>query len=404
MSAFRGIGLDAMAGNVVEDLYFKLESNLTANDVRAFTRMGAYDSLLCGVGTVWDHYYFGYAIADALVDVGLTGVIGPTLQDIAGPGVSHLGAQIDATIGIAESNHYRQHGIVAAVAPHATDTVSDTLWGEISRIAEDHTLPVHTHAAQSIEEYTRSLEVHGASPMQRLNRLGVLDAGPGTLLVHSLFVTQADLKMLSAKSVRLGYCPFSQVQFCFPAAIGHWVDAGIEMMLGTDCGACNDTMNVQQELRALANGGAFGIQGGEDFVKFYHSGKLEDAHRVETVRVTERQDRLPYSEPHALLDTVWNTPSKFHPSYPSGVLAVGHPANLAVWDLDHPSCWPAESVRRALTMSDMSSALIGMMTQGQWRGSLGDFARSICTSPEYRDARREAHGRLRALKQKLGIP
>ena len=137
MSAFRGIGLDAMAGNIVEDLYFKLESNLSAEDVRAFTRMGAYDALLSGVGTVWDHYYYGHAVADALVDVGLTGIVGPTLQDIGGPGVQQLSEQLDATIQIAESETYQKQGIVAALAPHATDTVSDALWGQIAEARDE---------------------------------------------------------------------------------------------------------------------------------------------------------------------------------------------------------------------------------------------------------------------------
>ncbi len=404
MSAFRGIGLDAMAGNVVEDLYFTLESALTAEDVRAFTRMGAYDALLSGVGTVWDHYYFGYAVADALVDVGLTGVVGPTLQDVGGPGVEQLAEQFDATIGIAESNHYRSHGIVAALAPHATDTVSDELWSRIAQTADTHDLPVHTHAAQSIEEYERSLSVHKATPIHRLSRLGLMDAGPGILLVHSLFVTEDDLKTLSGKSAILGYCPFSQVQFCFPAAIGRWAEAGIDMMLGTDCGACNDTMNVQQELRVLANGGAFVVQGSPQFDAFHTSESKRDALKVEEKRVQEREARLPYSHPQTLLNTVWKTPASLHPGYSSGILTVGGPANLAVWDLDHPACWPAEDPLRALTMSDMSSALSGVMTNGIWRGTLGDYARSILSSPEFRDARREAQSRLNALNATLGLP
>jgi 5-methylthioadenosine/S-adenosylhomocysteine deaminase len=45
--------------NLVEDVYFKHESKLAPADIRAFSRMGAYESLLAGVGFVWDHYYGG---------------------------------------------------------------------------------------------------------------------------------------------------------------------------------------------------------------------------------------------------------------------------------------------------------------------------------------------------------
>jgi cytosine/adenosine deaminase-related metal-dependent hydrolase len=53
MSAFRGIGgVAALSGNVVEDLFFQIESLVQPGDIRAFTRMGAYEALLSGTGVV----------------------------------------------------------------------------------------------------------------------------------------------------------------------------------------------------------------------------------------------------------------------------------------------------------------------------------------------------------------
>ena len=239
--------------------------------------------------------------------------------------------------------------------------------------------------------------------MERLHGLGVVDSGPGILLVHSLFVTEKDLQLLSGTSAILGYCPFSQAQFCFPAALHRWVNAGFELMLGTDCGACNDTMNVQQELRILANGGSFSVHTSQEFNEFYSTGDTADATRVERLRVSDREDRLQFSTPQSLLDTVWRTPADLHPEYASGRLMVGGPANLAVWDLEHPSCWPAESPVRTLAMSDVSGALFGVMTNGQWRGELGNVSQSILQSSEYGEAKREANARLASLKRTLGL-
>ena len=87
MLAFRGIGgLASLEGNVVKDLYFRLEQNLEPEDVRAFTRLGAVEALMSGTGFVWEHYYFGDMSPEALQDVGLNGAIASTLQDIDGPG------------------------------------------------------------------------------------------------------------------------------------------------------------------------------------------------------------------------------------------------------------------------------------------------------------------------------
>ena len=91
MSAFRGLQTNAFGGNVVEDLYYQIESKLTAEDVKAFARFAAYEAILAGTGMVWDHYYFGASMAEGLAEAGLPAVIAPTLQDIHGTGRAYLG-------------------------------------------------------------------------------------------------------------------------------------------------------------------------------------------------------------------------------------------------------------------------------------------------------------------------
>ncbi|MDX1383646.1 MAG: hypothetical protein R3190_08385 [Thermoanaerobaculia bacterium] len=104
---------DALRGNMVRQFYFGIESRLGPGDVEAFSRMGAYESLLQGVGLVWDHYYHGVAVARALVATGLAGVVAPTLQDLDGPGVAACDAQLEATEEIAGSDYFAARGVFA---------------------------------------------------------------------------------------------------------------------------------------------------------------------------------------------------------------------------------------------------------------------------------------------------
>mgnify|MGYP002036196831 CR=1 FL=1 len=260
LSCLRGIGgLAAYRGNVVEEVYFPIEQELTPEDVRAFARVAAIECLLSGTGAVWDHYYHGDAVADACADVGLTAVIAPTLQDLAGPGRKVWREALDLTARIAEDEERQEAGIVAALGPHATDTVSDALWLRARDVAARYNLPIHAHVAQSFEEYARSLERHDETPLGRLRRLGCLDDDQRFLLVHGLYVNDDDLKALTPGVHLLGYCPYSQLQFAFPAALHAWRAAGLEIALGTDAGCCNDTMNVQLEVRSLASGSSFSV-------------------------------------------------------------------------------------------------------------------------------------------------
>eukprot|EP00965_Chrysotila_dentata_P126498 4182684-Pleurochrysis_carterae.AAC.2 len=203
MAALRGIegaeGLEASRrGDVVSQLYFKLEQHMSAGDVRAFCRMGAFESLLGGVGLVWEHYYHGLSIAEALQETGLAGVVAPTLQDMAGPGVPLLERAIGETAAIAADASLRESGIFAALGPHATDTVSAPLWRRIvATAAELGGLPVHTHLAQSAEEVRAvSRANNGLSPLGLLHHTGMLGSQLPLMLVHGNYLSGADLDLL----------------------------------------------------------------------------------------------------------------------------------------------------------------------------------------------------------------
>ncbi|MCB9530019.1 MAG: amidohydrolase family protein [Myxococcales bacterium] len=403
MAALRGVGLEAMDGNIIEEIYFRVEGALTAEDVRAFTRMGACESLLAGVGAVWDHYYHGEAVAAALAEMGLCGVVAPTLQDLAGPGVVALDAQFEATERIATDEKLAAAGIFAALGPHATDTVSGALWTRINAVAERHTLPIHAHVAQSIEEYERAVARHGQTPIAWLDGLGVLDAGAGMLLVHGLYATRADLARLRPARNTLAYCPFSQVQFGFPAAVEGWWKAGVPFVIGTDCGACNDSMSPQQELRLLAGGRAFAVTPSPEGMRFRETGAAGDAQGLDAIRRATREERAALADPATLLGTVWRVPGQMHPRLMAGEIAAGARASLCVWDADHPAWWPTTAPLRTLTMGDVSGALWGLLVNGRWVGERGAVQSSLLASDDWREARAEAEGRLRALFARVGL-
>ncbi len=403
MSAFRGIGgAAAMRGNVVEDLYFRLEEQLTFEDVRAFVRMGAWESVLAGVGTVWDHYYRGLAIAEGLADVGLGGVVAPTLQDLAGPG-KDLTDEAWADTDALRSEAWTARGIVPAVGPHATDTVSDVLFARIAERAEDWNLPIHLHVAQSLEEVERSWERWGCSPIDRLDALGVLDAGPATLLVHAMFASDADRDQLRPGRNWLGFCPSSQSWFAFPAAVDDWVADGLGFVVGTDCAACNDGMDVRAELKMVGGGGAYAVAFSEAARQFARSGDLPRARALQAERQASLERRAELQEPARLLQAVWADAGGLHPGLTVGELKAGARADVAIWDLQDPALWPALDVQRGLALASSTVALHGVVLGGRARGEWGSFRSSLLASDDYAESVAEAEGRLAALLARAGI-
>jgi 5-methylthioadenosine/S-adenosylhomocysteine deaminase len=404
LSSLRGLGgLNAYRGNVVEEFYFKIEALMSPDDVRAFVRVAATECLLSGTAVVWDHYYHTESVIGGLRDVGLSGVFAPTLQDRSGPGVAKCEEQIAATLAVAADSTLAEEGIVAALGPHATDTVSDALWERVATLAQDHHLPVHAHVAQSVEEFDRSMESYGETPLARLRRLGLLGGDHNFLLVHGLYVNQEDLNQLDPLRHVLGYCPYSQLQFAFPAPVQAWRSAGVKVALGTDAGCCNDTMNVQQELRSLASGRAFAISESEPYRSFLHSPTREHAKAVRAHRQDSYERTAPQATPDRMLPAVWTTAGHLHPTLKTGEIRTGQRANLLIVDLDHPSLWPACDPLRSLALSEVGPAIHALVVNGSWRGTPGDFHRSLLATTDHRAAVQEANQRLDSLLARSGF-
>ena len=399
MNFFRGLAIETqVGGNVVEDLFFGLESHLTPADVQAFSKIGAYECLLSGTGLVWDHYYHADAAAAGIAETGLCAVMAPTLQDLSGPGSSLWEKHLDQTHVIANNSAYKSAGIYAALGPHATDTVSPNLWKKIIDTAKAQNLPVHAHVAQSPEEYQRSMQRYGVSPTAFLQSTGLLTENLKCTLVHNIYSSKSDFELLHPQHHTLVFCPSSQLVFHFPADVLFWQNMNANWCVATDCAASNDTMNVQRELTFVAGAASAALTYSKSYQTFLADGKTEKMVATNAQRVSQQSQQTSFSDSSFALSKVWKTPGRMHPQFKAGALEQGALANIAVWNPDHPNLWPAHSVLRSLALSDCSPALHNLMCAGKWVGTSGDFQNSIVNSKEYGDALHEAKARLAELR------
>lgn len=388
MAPLRGItDLARRKGNVVSDVFFALESEMTAADVRAFTRMGAWESVLSGVGEVWDHFYFGESIAEGLVDAGLTGVVAPTLQDLAGPGAMDSEAQLEATLRIAESSQFRGAGVRAALGPHATDTVSEELLERARDVALAHGLAVHMHAAQALEE-VRSFEE------TRKERRGEGREGIANLLIstfsqvpllvaHGLHFSAEECAKLAQHEAVLAYCPYSQLQFGVLSPFSSWLEGGGKWVLGTDCVASNDALDVQRELALVGGNAALRASFSSERERLVAGGGADASAEVEAVRKS-LLEAPGCADPHCLLEAAWGLPLSGW-SAGSRALGVGSLANFLVLDEHHPALFPGDDMLRTLAYGSTAGAIKWSCTGGRLCGLKDGLARELLNSAEYRD-------------------
>ena len=395
MSFFRGIPrASTHTTNMIEDQFFRLEQQLTAADVEAFARLGAIENMLNGVGLVWDHYYHGEAIARACRAVGLPAVVAPTLQDLSGPGSDDWEQALAASLSL-NSQSWAEAQIYSALGPHASDTVSATLWGKIGDVAESQQLPIHTHLCQTVDEVQRCQRAHEMSPIQWLAQLGMWKRRASWLLVHGIYIPDEDYQQLDPRRHVLGLCPYSQMQFATIAPVWKWERAGLSWCVATDCVASNDSMNVQKELRLVAGLPGLAPSFGAEMEAF-RGGVHASATSGTGLDVDPG-----WADRH-FLETVWSVPGSIHPRFKAGCIEDGHLANLLFWDPDHPTLWPGSDLRCFAT-TDSIPAIDGLMVAGQVVGHGPGWRQAFLAKLAYNEIAEEAHRRLESLRRRTGV-
>jgi 5-methylthioadenosine/S-adenosylhomocysteine deaminase len=142
--------------------------------------------------------------------------------------------------------------IHAAVAPHSIYTDSEKTLKDAAALARKYNAPILIHVAEMKKELDDSLAKNGATPVQYLDRIGVL--GPDVIAAHCIWVDDADRKILTEKHVGCVHNPSSNMMLSSGVApIVEERAAGIAVGLGTDGPAgSNNDLNLMEEMDLAA--------------------------------------------------------------------------------------------------------------------------------------------------------
>jgi 5-methylthioadenosine/S-adenosylhomocysteine deaminase len=241
MSLFRGIADDLKLQDWLEKFIFPAEArNVDREFVRWGTRLGAIEMALSGTTTYTDMYYFEETVAEATKEVGLRGVLGQTVIGFPAPDYKAPGEALAGTEKFFKT-FANDPLIVPAVAPHALYTVPDDVLKSCRALANRYKKPLVIHLSETKHENEESLERRGKTPTAALESLGVLTGW--TMAAHGVWLDDADMKILKARSTGLSHCPSSNMKLASGVApVVKILSLGIAMGLGTDgvAGSNND--------------------------------------------------------------------------------------------------------------------------------------------------------------------
>lgn len=251
MSLMRGLADDLPLQEWLQKHIWPAEAaNLSAQFVYDGTRLACAEMLRGGITCFNDMYFFPAAAATAAAEFGMRAMLGITALEFPTPYASDIDDYLDK--GLAVRDQWAKHPLIGfCLAPHAPYTVTNSGFARILTLSEQLNLPIHCHINETRHEAEESRRQHGATPLARLKRLGLL--GPGFIGVHAVHLNDDDLKLLALTGCSIAHCPTSNLKLASGISpVAQMRQLGINVGLGTDGAASNNRLDMFSEMRLAA--------------------------------------------------------------------------------------------------------------------------------------------------------
>lgn len=226
-------------GEILERLWWRLDSHLTLEDVRYSALVCLIDAIRHGTTTLIDHHASPNAIegsldiiAEAVKESGVRVALAYEVTDRGGP--DRMRAGIAENVRILRALRRQSHPqLAASFGLHASLTLSDATLAEAVAAAEDLDTGFHIHGAEGIEDVEDSLAKSGMRVVERLHTAGIL--GPQTILAHAVHVNEREMEILAQTGTWVTHQPRSNMNNAVGfSPVETLLRHGVKVALGND--------------------------------------------------------------------------------------------------------------------------------------------------------------------------
>ena len=256
---FRGYADDVPLMQWLRRRIWPMEAAHTPASLRASTRLATTELVASGTTTVltMETVHETDVVFEAVAESGLRATIGKCMMDLDAAAPARLREETRRSLDESAALQRRWDGasngrLRAAFAPRfAVSCSRELLEGVASLSAGQHAL-VHTHASESRDELAIvSQRSGGMSHMEYLASLGL--ATPRLCAAHCVWVTDAEQALMAERGVKAMHCPGANLKLGSGVApVVEMLGRGIVVSLGADGAACNNRLDMFDEMRLAA--------------------------------------------------------------------------------------------------------------------------------------------------------
>lgn len=252
MSLFRGLADDLPLLTWLNDYIFPAEAaRINPQTVEIGTRLSIAEMLLSGTTTCCDGYFHEDRVAAVAKETGIRAVLGHWVIDCPAPGVPDPRENVQRAMDFADTWHRRHPTITPSIFCHSPYMCSAETLQKAKAAARERGLLFQIHVAETGTEVERIRAEQGVSPVQYLDRLGILD--PMTLLVHAVWLDDRDIERVAQRGATISHNPESNMKLASGIApVPSFLEAGVSVGLGTDGCASNNDLDLFGEMDTAA--------------------------------------------------------------------------------------------------------------------------------------------------------
>src|SRR4051795_12153635 len=256
---FRGYADDLSLMDWLRTRVWPMEAAHTPDSLRVAARLATTELLCSGTTSVltMETVHDTDVVFEAVAESGLRATIGKCMMDFDAEVPKRLQeetrASIDESVAIRQRWDGAENGrLHAAFAPRFAVSCSRELLEAVAHLSQAEHALVHTHASESRDEIAIVREMSGCR--SNIEYLATVHLASSRLCAaHCVWVDDADQQLLADHDIKVMHCPGSNLKLGSGIApVVEMRARGITVSLGADGAACNNRLDMFEEMRLAA--------------------------------------------------------------------------------------------------------------------------------------------------------
>jgi 5-methylthioadenosine/S-adenosylhomocysteine deaminase len=256
---FRGYADDLPLMEWLRRRVWPMEAAHTPASLRAAARLATTELLASGTTAVltMETVHDTDVVFEAVAESGIRATIGKCMMDLDAAAPRRLQENTRASLAESVAIHARWNGAAngrlhAAFAPRFAVSCSRELLEAVASLSAERRALVHTHASESRDEVAIVKKISGG--MSNVEYLASVHlATPHLCAAHGVWVDDREQALLAERDVKVMHCPGSNLKLGSGIApVPEMLARGITVSLGADGAACNNRLDMFEEMRLAA--------------------------------------------------------------------------------------------------------------------------------------------------------